>query len=456
MWTPFLGTRVVLSVCLVLVACGDDDPITPISGVGPVDSVQVLPPAATLVIGDTARLVAQAFDSAGTSVSAAPFTWTSGNTTAASVSTTGLVTALAAGTSVITATSNGFSGSSTITVTQELDSVEVTPTNATIFVGDTVRIRGTGFDVNGDSIASLVFTWTSSNEAAATVDALGLVTGQAFGTTMITGTAGGLSAQATVVVDTMEATDFNEPAGFTAIVERPFNSKAADNNDRGTGEFPNKEGGSEGWDGFEFGETNLTIVAGSDPLSPGSAMRFNYPVGLAANNGPGVAQTLGLGSPTNLYVRTALRLGPDYYVGSVSNKLYFHRMSGSPRGEPFLALHPNGDGTFRLAANFQGTPDNGLGFFFASAPANALERETWYVIETVLIMNSAEGVADGIFRVYLDGELVLERTDVSYITTSGARSWDTLHVSPTYGGDGVPNAALFYFDLGHAYVSGGD
>lgn len=450
---PLVSFRPMLALFLLLTACGDD-PVRPPDGVGPVDSVSVLPTAATLVIGDTARLVATARDSAGNTVEETTFTWSTNNANAASVSSTGLVTALAAGVASITATANGFSGSATITVAQELDSVAVAPLQATIFVGDTVRIRGSGFDVNGDSVPSLVFTWASNNQAVATVDALGLVTGEGQGTAIITGTSGGLSAQATVQVDTVDATALNEPAGFTAIVERPFNSKAADNNDRGTGEFPNKEGGSEGWDGFEFQETNLSIVTGSDPLSPGSAMRFTYPVGLAANNGPGVAQTLGLGGRTDLYVRTALRLGPTYYAGGVSNKLYFHRMSGSPRGEPFIALHANDDGTFRLAANFQGTPDNGLGFFFAAAPANALVREQWYVIETLLIMNSAQGVADGVFRVWVDGDLVIERTNVSYITTSGAQSWDTIHVSPTFGGSGVPNDVSFFFDLGHMYVSG--
>ncbi len=254
------------------------------------------------------------------------------------------------------------------------------------------------------------------------------------------------------------AQTFHEPMGFKAIVERPFRTKAKADNDRGSGIYPDKVGGSEGWDGVEYRMSNLTIAAVSDdPLSPGTAMRFDYPLGLPANTGPGIAQTLSLESPRDLYVRTSIRLGPTYHVGSVSNKLYFHRMNGNPRGEPFLALHANpGTTTFRLAVNFQGTPDNGRGFYFATAPASALERNRWYVIETLLVMNSSPGVPDGVFRLWVDGTLVLQRANVQYVRTdTGANTWAALHVSPTFGGSsGIANSRDFYWDLGSAYVSG--
>ena len=254
------------------------------------------------------------------------------------------------------------------------------------------------------------------------------------------------------------AQTFHEPIGFNAIVERHFRTKAEVDNDRGSGRYPAKVGGSEGWDGVEYRMGNLTIApASDDPLSPGSAMRFAYPRGLPANTGPGIAQTLSLGTPRDLYVRTSIRLGPTYRVGGVSNKLYFHRMDGQPRGEPFLSLHANpGANTFRLAVNFQGTPDNGRGFYFARAPFDALERNRWYVIETLLVMNSEAGVPDGIFRLWVDGTAALERTDVQYIRAdTGVNTWAALHVSPTFGGSsGVANEGDFYWDLGDAYVSG--
>jgi len=248
----------------------------------------------------------------------------------------------------------------------------------------------------------------------------------------------------------------NEPAGFVPIVERSFNTKANSDGDRGVGSFPNKTGGSEGWDGYEAREPNLTIVdAPLDPLSPGSAMRFTYPVGLAAGNGPGVAQTVGLGSPRKLYVRTSIRLGPSYYTDGVSNKLYFHRMNGEKRGEPFLALFSNGDATFQLAVNFQGTPDNVFGWYFADGAARSLSKETWYVIETLLTPNSSEGTPDGTFQVFLNGDLVFERNDVEYITVSNRDTFSAFHVSPTFGGsNGGANDTEFYWDLGHVYVSG--
>jgi hypothetical protein len=307
------------------------------------------------------------------------------------------------------------------------------------------------------------FAWQVLSGSLPTGTSLNATTGAISGTPTVLGTYN-FTLRVTSAAQTddqalsISVNQSSEPAGFTAIVDRPFNSKASGSGDRGTGSFPNKTGGSEGWDDFESREPNLTIVAGTDPLSPGSAMRITYPVGLAVANGPGVTQTLDFTTPpSELYVRTAIMLGPTYFTNGVSNKLYFHRMTGSPRGEPFLALFPGTlPGTFRLAANFQGTPDNPLGWFDATGKATAIERQRWYVIETHLVMNSAVGVKDGTFRVWLNGQLVLQRTDVEFNPAGGTGKWGTLHVSPTFGGGGglSVNPTQFYWDLGHAYVSG--
>jgi len=259
----------------------------------------------------------------------------------------------------------------------------------------------------------------------------------------------------------------NEPSGYSALVGRRFNSFATETSGRGMGDFPFKTGGSEGWDDIERRDSaNLGLA--SAPNEPGnppiresfgqSALRITYPVGLDNNNGPGIAQTQPIqnthGNYTELYVLTTIYLGPEYWVGSVTNKLYFHRTSNSRSGgEPFLALDNNGSGAFRIGVNFQGTPDNGLGFFWADSGTPAsIQKETWYVVETQLVLDSSVGAGDGIFRLWVDGELAVERTDVQYLTDQAY--WSTLHVSPTFGGSSQPNDTEFWWQMGHAYVSG--
>lgn len=79
-------------------------------------SVQVSPGAATLTAGDSTTLTATVKDASGNVISGAPVTWSSDNTAAATVSTTGVVKAVGAGTATITAKSGNASGTSTILV----------------------------------------------------------------------------------------------------------------------------------------------------------------------------------------------------------------------------------------------------------------------------------------------------------------------------------------------------
>jgi endonuclease G, mitochondrial len=84
--------------------------------VGPVASVSVTPGNASLAPNETQQYSATGRDGTGM-VSPTTFTWSSTNTAVATVSTTGLVTAVADGTTTIRATSaNGIVGSTTLTV----------------------------------------------------------------------------------------------------------------------------------------------------------------------------------------------------------------------------------------------------------------------------------------------------------------------------------------------------
>src|SRR5437762_12034 len=81
-----------------------------------VASVTVSPSTASLLVGATAQLTATTKDSAGTVLTGRTVAWTSSDTTVARVSASGLVTGKAAGTATITATSEGKSGTASVTV----------------------------------------------------------------------------------------------------------------------------------------------------------------------------------------------------------------------------------------------------------------------------------------------------------------------------------------------------
>jgi len=167
----------------------------------PVASVTMSPAAATVTVGTTTQLTATPRDANGTALSGRVVSWATSNAAAATVSASGLVTGVAAGSATITATSEGQSGTSAITVTNvPVASVTVSPTAAGVTVGATTPLTATPKDANGTALSGRVVSWATSNAAAATVSASGLVTGVAAGSATITATSEGQSGTAALTV----------------------------------------------------------------------------------------------------------------------------------------------------------------------------------------------------------------------------------------------------------------
>ena len=115
-------------------------------------------------------------------------TWASSETAVATVDETGLVTAVGAGTTVITASSatEGVNGTFTLNVTEEAvapESISLRSEKDTVYIGKTLEISVELNPVTADP----GLTWTSSDETKATV-VDGVVTGVAEGTVTITAT----------------------------------------------------------------------------------------------------------------------------------------------------------------------------------------------------------------------------------------------------------------------------
>jgi len=169
----------------------------------PVASVTVTPASASVQVGQTVQLTATPRDANGNALSGRAVTWSSTNTTVATVSGTGLVRGATAGSATITATSEGQSGTSAVTVTvAPVATVTVSPAAAAIQPGQTVQLTATTKDANGNILTGRTVTWVSNSNAAATVSSSGLVTGVATGTALITATSEGKSGGAAIAVGT--------------------------------------------------------------------------------------------------------------------------------------------------------------------------------------------------------------------------------------------------------------
>ena len=167
----------------------------------PVASVTVSPPTATLVVGTTQQLVATTLDANGDTLSGRVVSWGTSDFTKATVSSTGLVTAMAAGTTTITAASESISGTSPITVINvPVASVTVSPATAMLVVGTTQQLVATARDASGNVLSGRVVSWGTSDFTRATVSSAGLVTTVAAGAATVTATSESRSGTSQITV----------------------------------------------------------------------------------------------------------------------------------------------------------------------------------------------------------------------------------------------------------------
>ncbi len=185
----------------------------------PVAAVVVTGNSGVIPVGQTLQLSAGARDASGNPLFLRPVTWTSSTPTVATVSSGGLVSAISAGSATITATSEGRSGSTTITaavLAAPVATVTVAPASVQLILGATQQLTATMRDVTGTVLLDRVVTWNSSNTALATVTSGGIVTTIAAGAVTITANSEGRSGSA--VLTSLPGLANNTPVTLAAAV----------------------------------------------------------------------------------------------------------------------------------------------------------------------------------------------------------------------------------------------
>lgn len=175
----------------------DDDPIVeePVA----VESVALDQTTVTLIEGETLQLKATVSpdDAEYDGIS-----WSTSDATIATVSNTGLVTAVTEGTVTITAEAGGKTASCALTIEKakgpEVEKVTLNQETATLKEGETLQLAATVSPEDADYSGII---WSTADETIATVSEDGLVTAVLEGTVVITAQAGEQTAQCTITVE---------------------------------------------------------------------------------------------------------------------------------------------------------------------------------------------------------------------------------------------------------------
>ena len=186
-----------------------------------ITSISVTPDDMTLAIGVGQQYIASAIYSDGSIQDLVTgVTWTSSNTSVATIDGNGLATTLAAGSTNITATVGTFTDSSVITVVAaHLQSITLTPTNVTMAAGTQQQFTASGNFDDGSTQVLTSALWSSSALSVLTVDANGLGIAVGPGTSTVSVTSGTVSASTSVTVST---------ATLVSLAVAPVNSSMPD------------------------------------------------------------------------------------------------------------------------------------------------------------------------------------------------------------------------------------
>ena len=202
----------VLSGLILLMGCGgggnsgsSNPPSNPSSPAATLTSLQLTPASQALAPGAGQQFTATGHYSDGTSKDlTSSAQWSSSDSNVASVSGTGMATAVAFGVVTVTAQSGSLQATATVNVSSagtNLTAISISPAGAAIPIHTTQQFTATGSYSDGSSrdLTGLV-SWGSSSTAAAMIDVNGLLTGVAAGSTTISATLGSVTKSTTVTV----------------------------------------------------------------------------------------------------------------------------------------------------------------------------------------------------------------------------------------------------------------
>jgi trimeric autotransporter adhesin len=347
-------------------------------------SIVIAPAAHTFsALGATQQFTAVVTDQNGNVLPGAPLTWTSSDPGVATVTSGGLVQAVAAGTTQITVSSGAVSAAATVVVTPAIASIEISPAAHTFTsLGDTQQFTAVARDANGNPIPGAPLAWSSTDGAVVTVTGGGLAESVGDGSAQIIVTSGAASDAAAVTVDRIVASVEISPAAhtFTSIGEtQQFSAIARDANGNPIAGAPLT------WSSTDAGVATVTAGGLAEAVGDGSAQ---------------IVVTSGAAADT-------AAVDVDRVIDSIEVSPATHTFTSLGDTEPFSAV----------ARDANGNPIPGVAFTWSSTDTDVV---------SVTAGGVAEAVGDGSAQIIATSGSVAGAADIDV-----SRVAATLEISPT-------------------------
>lgn len=370
-------------------------------------------------LGEEATVSAVAHDGAGQDVSDAAFKWASSNQGVATVSSAGKIVSMGGGSAkvVISATCCATAKADTVSVsvTQVASQISMDPGSLSLKAGQARGVKVTMKDARGQDLKNQGnASWTTSNASVITVSSTGVVKAEGPGSAVLTVSSASLSSTAQVTV-TADAVPPPSTGGMAPLHQENFAG------------FKTVNGYLDGLvaRGWPRGEVDMDFENDSPPGVGGQVIRFTFRDATAMGgrerqgrcSGPSVGFDFDIrplvdGSATEIWDEYWVKYSPNWTTvppaewgctGNPDHKLLFANIFGAPNR--FAILAGNGPSASWVFESPGGTNR----WFVERVPgAGAHWNGEWFRIRRHMRLSSASGVADGVYRVWVNHELMVD------------------------------------------------
>jgi hypothetical protein len=221
----------------------------------------------------------------------------------------------------------------------------------------------------------------------------------------------------------------NEPAGFTALADQPWDEIAV-------GDWKRR-----------FSANERIVADPTAPLSPPSVLEFVYPKGFIGGYAP-ASEYHPLHNTKEVFVGLWWKVSnPWQEHPSAINKIQFIYLAGS--SDVAMVMHGTSARGYEIRVLPQWAEQKDQ-WLVSNASKTAVSIGEWHRVEWHLKYDTAYQAGNGSIRWWLDGALAGDYPNVRFPRDAGFVEYQ---LSPTWGGVGGLKMNADYYRFDHVYIS---